>query len=93
MRLAKSKYKLWQIMLAIAALAGLFAVFGVIVRGRDLAAFSVVLLPILLARTWAQAPGRSVGLLPLPAVDPCSLLRDLGHGLVRPGPPTSRVSR
>jgi hypothetical protein len=53
MQLTKTKCKLWQIMLMIAVLAGLFAEFGVIVAAGILAAVSVASLPILLAR-----PGR-----------------------------------
>lgn len=49
MRPAKTKYQLWQIMLAIAVLAGLFAVFGVVGTVAILVVISVVCLPILLA--------------------------------------------
>jgi hypothetical protein len=58
-------------------------------RGRDLRCRS----PDPPGRTRAQTPGRGVGLLPLSTADTLILLRDVGHGLVRPWPPTSRVSR
>ncbi len=50
MRLARTKYKLWQIMLAIAALAVLFAGFGVVGAIGMLIAISAVLLPIFRSR-------------------------------------------
>jgi hypothetical protein len=49
----EAKYKLWHIMLAIAAIAGLFAKYGVILTFGVLLAASACLLPICLAR-----PGR-----------------------------------
>ena len=55
MRPAKSKYRLWQIMLAIAVLAGLFAVFGVFGAVVILAVFSVVLLPVWLERLTVES--------------------------------------
>jgi hypothetical protein len=55
MRLKKTKYKLWQIMLAIAALAGLFARFGVTRTAGTGVALSVAVLPVVLAR-----PGRKL---------------------------------
>jgi hypothetical protein len=49
MRLTKAKFTLWQIMLAIAAFAGLFAGFGVKGTVGILAALSIIIFPILLA--------------------------------------------
>jgi hypothetical protein len=49
----KARYRLWQIMLAIAVLAGLFAALGVIGAVGIVVVSCVVFLPILLA-----APGR-----------------------------------
>jgi hypothetical protein len=56
MRLRLSKYKLWQIMVAIAAFAGLFAAFGVVNAIGISMTISVVVLPILLA-----GPRRKLG--------------------------------
>lgn len=53
MRPVKTRYQLWQIMLAIGVLAGLFAVFEVVFTFELLIVNGVVLLPILRA-----APGR-----------------------------------
>jgi hypothetical protein len=55
MRASKARYQLWQIMLAIAVLAGLFAIFGVAVEAGIVVVFSIVFLPILLV-----APGHRV---------------------------------
>ena len=49
MRRVLSKYRLWQIMLAIAVFAGLFAAFGVVDAIGIVVTISVVVLPILLA--------------------------------------------
>jgi hypothetical protein len=49
MRTTNTKFEIWHIMLAIAALAGLFAGFGVKGSAGTLAALSVAILPILLA--------------------------------------------
>jgi hypothetical protein len=51
MRPTKARYQLWQVMLAIAVLAGLFAVFGV----AGAVVIGMIVLPILLA-----GPGRRV---------------------------------
>jgi hypothetical protein len=48
-RTSKAKYQLWQIMLAIAVLAGLFAVFGVTLGAAIGIVIGVIVLPILLA--------------------------------------------
>jgi hypothetical protein len=50
-----TSYKLWQLMVAVAALAGLFAAFGVVGATGITLAISVVCRPILLAR-----PGRKL---------------------------------
>jgi hypothetical protein len=50
MKLTKAKYKLWDLMLVIAALAGLFAKYGVIFTFGTGAAASICLLPICFAR-------------------------------------------
>ena len=53
MRASKARYRLWQVMLAVAILAGLFAVFGVIGSISVAVVLGVIFLPILLA-----GPGR-----------------------------------
>jgi hypothetical protein len=50
MRRARSRYRLWQIMVGIAVLAGLFAVFDVTVIIAILVVISVLVLPVVLAR-------------------------------------------
>ena len=49
MRPAKARYQLWQIMLAIAVLAGLFAAFGVTLGAAIGIVIGVIALPVLLA--------------------------------------------
>src|SRR5438045_839474 len=49
MHSVKTKYKLWHIMMAVAVLAGLFAVCGVIDGIGVLIAISAVLLPVVMA--------------------------------------------
>jgi hypothetical protein len=49
MRTSEAKYQLWQIMLAIAVLAGMFAVFGVAAAVGVVMVIAVMTLPILLA--------------------------------------------
>jgi hypothetical protein len=55
MRTSKAKYRLWQIMLAIAVLAGLFAAFGVTFATTIVFMIGMISLPLLLA-----GPGRRV---------------------------------
>src|SRR5262245_3669981 len=76
MRLYKARYRLWQIMLAIAVFAGLFAmlaIFGVTFAAAIIIAVGVIVLPILLAGpgprlgapAWAFAPPPLLALLSL----------------------------
>lgn len=56
MRTSGARYQLWHVMLAIAALGGLFAYFGVTGAVAIVALVGAVVLPIVLAR-----PGRRLG--------------------------------